>query len=181
VDHRSKNLLAIVQATVHLAHAETVDGLKAAIEGRIQALATAHGLLAQSRWTGADLHRLVTEELSPYCRDGELRARIDGPSQMLNPDAAQSIAMVVHELTTNAAKYGALSGSAGRVEVVWSRPTDERLLVRWSETGGPIVQPPSRQGFGTRVIDQLVRGQLNGEVRFDWRAEGLVCEIAVPV
>jgi PAS domain S-box-containing protein len=181
VDHRSRNLLTLVQATVHLTQADTVSGLKAAIEGRIKALANAHGLLAQSRWTGADLHRLIAEELAPYCREGEGRARISGPSQMLNPDKAQLIAMALHELTTNAVKYGALSAPAGKVQVEWSVAAEGRLVIRWSETGGPAVEPPARRGFGTRVIEQLVRSELDGEVSFDWHAQGLVCKIAVSV
>jgi PAS domain S-box-containing protein len=181
VDHRSKNLLALVQATVHLTQADTVHDLKAAIEGRIRALANAHGLLAQSRWAGADLHRLVTEELSPYCQDHELRARVTGPSQILKPDTAQSIAMMLHELTTNAVKYGALSAPAGTVRVEWSLAADGRLVIRWSEAGGPAIKPPKRQGFGMRAIEKLARGELRGEVGFDWRGEGLACEIALSV
>ena len=137
VDHRSKNLLALVQATVHLTQAETVAELKAAITGRLQALSNAHTLLAQSRWEGADLHRLIAEELSPYCEDGERRAQIKGPSLLLEPMTAQSIAVAVHELTTNAVKYGALSASAGRLQIDWERPGAGGLLLRWTEAGGP--------------------------------------------
>ncbi len=121
VDHRSKNLLAMVQATVHLTKGDTPDALKTAIEGRLQALANAHALLAQSRWAGADLRSLVAEELSPYCQEGGQRARINGPTLTLEPETAQSIAMAVHELTTNAVKYGALSAPTGHVQVEWSR------------------------------------------------------------
>jgi two-component system, chemotaxis family, CheB/CheR fusion protein len=180
VDHRSKNLLALVQATVHLTQAETAAELKAAISGRLQALSNAHTLLAQSRWEGADLYRLVAEELSPYCEHGEARAEIKGPSLVLEPMTAQSIAVTVHELTTNAVKYGALSVSSGRLHVVWRRPSDGGLVLRWTEIGGPAVGPPTRRGFGTRIIDRMIRDQLKGTVQFDWRKEGLVCEIAIP-
>ena len=179
VDHRSKNLLAMVQATVHLTQGDTPGALKTAIEGRLQALANAHALLAQSRWAGADLHSLVAEELSPYCEERRLRARINGPSLTLEPETAQSIAIAVHELTTNAVKYGALSAPTGQVQVEWSRSADGQISLRWAESGGPPVKPPARQGFGTRVIERLIRNQLKGEVRFDWRGEGLVCEIVV--
>ncbi len=178
VDHRAKNLLAVVQATVHLTQAGTPEALKAAIAGRIQALANAHTLLSRSRWAGADLHGLVAEELAPYCQDQEERARVDGPDLMLEPETAQSMAVALHELATNAAKYGALSAAAGRVEIEWSRAADGRFVFRWTETGGPPVQPPTRRGFGTGVVERMIRGQLKGDVRFDWRAEGLVCEIA---
>jgi two-component sensor histidine kinase len=112
-DHRTKNLLALAQATVHLSQGETPDELKAAIEGRLRALAHAHALLARSRWAGADLRALVAEELSPYCQNDPDRARIEGPSLMLEQQAAQAMAVAVHELTTNAVKYGALSTPRG--------------------------------------------------------------------
>ena len=179
VDHRSKNLLALVQATVRLTQGETARELKAAIEGRLQALANAHALLAQTRWIGADLRSLAVEELSPYCQDGEARVLIDGPNLMLEPEPAQSIAIALHELATNAVKYGALSVPAGRVRIEWSRGGAGALLIRWTETDGPPVKPPTRQGFGTRVMERLVRGQLDGEVRYDWRERGLACEIVV--
>ena len=159
---------------------DTPDGLKQAIEGRIQALANVHTLFVESRWTGAELHSLVKEELAAYCQDGEARARIDGPNLLLEPDMAQAIAVALHELATNAAKYGALSVPAGHVQVEWSRASDGRLVLRWTETGGPPVEPPTRRGFGTRVMESMIRDQLKGEMRFDWRAEGLACEIALP-
>jgi two-component sensor histidine kinase len=129
---------------------------------------------------GAELHNLVTQELAPYFQDGETRARIDGPNLLLEPSAAQTIAVTLHELATNAAKYGALSVPKGRVQVEWSRAADGRLVLSWTETGGPLVKPPTRRGFGTRVMDGMIRRQLNGEMRFDWHAEGLACEIALP-
>jgi PAS domain S-box-containing protein len=179
IDHRAKNLLAVVQATVHLTQAETAHDLKTAIEGRIRAIANAHTLLTQSRWTGADLRRLIMEELLPYCPDGTSRADISGPKLILEPQSAQSIAIVLHELTTNAAKYGALSVPAGRVRIEWSRATNGKLVLRWSETDGPPVTAPRRQGFGTRVVDQIIRAELKGEAHYDWRPKGLVCEIAI--
>jgi PAS domain S-box-containing protein len=180
-EHRAKNVLASVQATVHLSQSDTPDGLKQAIEGRIQALANAHTLFVRSRWTGAELRSLVTQELSPYCQDDKARARIRGPDLLLEPSTAQAVAMVLHELATNAAKYGALSMPSGRVQVEWSAAADGRLVLRWTDKDGPPVEPPTRQGFGTRVIKQLVEGQLRGEVRFNWQREGLACEIALPI
>jgi PAS domain S-box-containing protein len=179
-EHRAKNVLATVQATVHLTQADTPQGLKQAIEGRIQALANVHRLFVDSRWAGADLKSLITEEMSPYCQNGETRVRIDGPEQLMEPSTAQAIAVTLHELATNAAKYGALSVPEGRIEIEWSRRADGRLTLRWTETGGPPVKPPTRRGFGTRVTDTMIRGQLKGELRVDWRAEGLVCEIEAP-
>jgi two-component sensor histidine kinase len=180
IDHRAKNLLALIQATVELSHADTTHDLKAVIGGRIQALARVHTLLAESRWAGADLATLVAEELSPYRSEQGLRADISGPDVRLEPSPAQSIAMVFHELTTNAVKYGALSVATGRVRIDWSRASHGRLMFRWVEMDGPSTDPPKRDGLGTRVITQIVRHQLSGDVRFDWRAEGLVCELALP-
>jgi two-component sensor histidine kinase len=98
----------------------------------------------------------------------------------LGPSAAQAIAVSLHELATNAAKYGALSEPNGRVEVTWSR-TPDGIVLRWAETGGPPAKPPTREGFGKRVMDGMIRGQMKGDLRFEWRAEGLACEIAMPV
>jgi PAS domain S-box-containing protein len=176
-EHRSKNLLATVQATVNLSQSDTSDGLKNAIEGRIQALANVHSLFAQSRWIGAELSMLARQELSPYCQEDEARVRIDGPEVLLEPNTAQMIAVILHELATNAAKYGALSEAEGRIEVNWSHPGDGWLTLRWIETGGPAPKAPTRQGFGHRVIERMI-GQLKGKANFNWRPEGLDCEIA---
>jgi PAS domain S-box-containing protein len=176
-EHRSKNLLANVQATVKLSQSKTTEGLKHAIEGRIRALANVHSLFVETRWIGAELTTIATQELAPYTREGEAaRVRVEGPQVLLKPDIAQAIAVIVHELATNAAKYGALSTAGGAVEFAWSHQADGRLMLCWTETGGPAVRMPARQGFGTRVIEGMI-SQFKGTTRFDWRAEGLVCEI----
>jgi len=177
-EHRAKNLLANVQAAVTLSRADTPEGLKQAIQGRIQALANVHSLFVASRWIGAELTSIAAQELAPYGGSGETRVRLDGPQVLLEPNAAQSIAVALHELATNAAKYGALSSAHGRVDLAWTHAADGRLALRWTETGGPAVQSPSRQGFGTRIVTQMT-AQLGGEARFDWRPDGLVCEISV--
>jgi two-component sensor histidine kinase len=179
-EHRAKNLLANVQAMVRLSQSDTAEGLKEAITGRIGALSNVHSLFVQSR-TGAELGSLVKQELSPYSRDGEIRTRIDGPLVMLKPDLAQAIAVALHELATNAAKYGALSVAEGHVRVAWSRGTDGQLVLRWTGAGGPRVNPPTRRGFGTSVTETMIRDRVKGEVRLDWQAEGLACEISVPL
>ena len=179
-EHRAKNLLANVKAVVHLSQAGTPDGLKEAIEGRIEALANVHSLFVQSRWRGAELGNLVKQELSPYSHEGEERTRIDGPTVMLKPDVAQAIAMALHELATNAAKYGALSRAKGEVHVKWSFAADDRVMLRWTEAAGPPVNPPTHKGFGTDVIGAMIRAHVGGDMRLDWRTEGLVCEIALP-
>jgi PAS domain S-box-containing protein len=173
-EHRSRNMLATVQATVNLSQSDTADGLKRAIEGRIQAIANVHSLFAESRWIGAELSAIARRELAPYISEKEARVRIDGPPVLLRPDAAQAIVVIVHELATNAAKYGALSTTAGRVELKWSHAADGWVILRWTETGGPAVTEPTRRGFGSRVIESMI-GQLKGKTSFDWRAEGLSC------
>jgi PAS domain S-box-containing protein len=177
-EHRAKNLLANVQATVKLSRGETPEALKEAIEGRIQALANVHSLFVESRWIGAELTSVAAQELAPYSAKGEARVRIAGPQVLLEPNVAQSIAVALHELATNAAKYGALSSVDGRVDLTWTHAMDGRLALRWAETGGPPVQPPTRQGFGTRIVRQM-SAQMKGDARFDWRAGGLCCEIAL--
>jgi PAS domain S-box-containing protein len=177
-EHRSKNLLANVQAAVNLSQSDTPEGLKQAIEGRIRALANVHSLFAESRWIGAELSTIATQELAPYFASSENRIRIDGPPILLEPSAAQAIAVTLHELATNAVKYGALSASNGQIDLKWSHEANGRLKLRWTEIGGPPVQAPTRKGFGGRIIEQVI-AQLKGETRLEWRREGLVCEITL--
>ena len=177
-EHRAKNLLANVKAMVRLSQSDTLDGLKKAIEGRIDALANVHSLFVKSRWTGAELRSLVEQELSPF-DGGEMRTLINGPSVVLKPDAAQAMAIALHELATNAAKYGALSMTTGQVRVEWWHVEDGQLVLRWTEAGGPPVKSPARKGFGTHMMEAMIRDGLKGRVQLDWHADGLACEIAV--
>jgi len=177
-EHRSKNLLATVQATVRLSQSETPNGLKLAIEGRIQSLANVHSLFVKTRWIGADLSTIATQEFAPYSEKN--RVRIDGPPVVLEPDVAQIIAMTLHELATNSAKYGALAVPDGQVELKWSHDADGQLHFRWTESSGPKVREPTHKGFGGRIIEQMI-AQRSGKTHFDWRADGLVCEIILKV
>lgn len=179
VDHRAKNALALVQSIVRLTKADNQSAYVAAIEGRIRALSTAHNVLAQSRWQGADLGGLVGEELAPFLTGDSNRTAIGGPELTLQPVAAQTLALALHELATNAAKYGALSSIEGRLNVTWALD-DGRLVLRWIESGGPKVKAPKTQGFGSRIIKASIERQLGGTVSFDWNPDGLRCEIAVP-
>jgi PAS domain S-box-containing protein len=177
-EHRSKNLLASVQAVVNLSHADTPEGLKAAIEGRIAALANVHSLFVETRWAGAELSAIAAQEMAPYSAKNENSVHLEGPRTVLAPNVAQTIAVTLHELATNAAKYGALSAAEGHVDLTWQPRTDGQLALRWTEGGGPPVQKPTRRGFGSRVIEKMI-GQLEGKARFDWRRDGLVCEITL--
>ncbi|MCA1972678.1 MAG: PAS domain-containing protein, partial [Caenispirillum sp.] len=179
VDHRARNALAVVQAVVRMTQAETPEVYRDAIEGRIAALARAHGLLATARWTGGDLHTLANDELAPYLDDGDDRAVLDGPPVKLAPDAVQPVAMILHELATNAAKHGALSVPTGRVAVRWFLGEDGDLRLAWEETGGPpVVGAPSRRGFGSGMIQRAAR-QVRGETAMDWHPGGIVCTVRI--
>jgi two-component sensor histidine kinase/DNA-binding response OmpR family regulator len=171
VDHRAKNALAVVQAIVRLARRDSIADYVQAVEGRIGALAQTHELLSQARWEGADIQRLVLEELAPYHGGSHARVAAIGPSVVLAPETAQAVAMAVHELATNAAKYGSLSCDSGHVDVAWGY-ADGALTLTWVETGGPAVTAPKTRGFGTKIINSL-QGPDRGEVKFDWKPEGL--------
>jgi two-component sensor histidine kinase/CheY-like chemotaxis protein len=177
VDHRARNALAVVQSIVRLTNAPTRDAYVAAIDGRIKALARAHTLLSEFRWQGADLKRLVSEEVEHYHAEGTT-VRIGGPMVTLAPERAQAMALSLHELATNAAKYGALSTSGGELDVHWSLESDA-LVVEWVERVTRPISPPASKGFGTKVISASIE-QLQGRAAFDWRAEGLRCEFRVP-
>ena len=181
VDHRAKNLLTVVQSVLQLTRAPDIEEFVEAVSGRIQALGRAHSLLAASRWEGAELTTLVNEEIAPFAQHVG-RIRVEGPPVKLKPAAAQSVALVLHELLTNAAKYGALSTSGGTVDLRWSLhpEVDDRLTLLWREQGGPPVRPPTDKGFGTTVIEASVDRQLGGSVHYDWRETGLCCEINLP-
>jgi two-component sensor histidine kinase len=174
-EHRTKNILATVQATVNLSQSDTADGLRRAIEGRIQALANVHSLFVKSRWDGAELSSIVAQELAPYLERSE-RAQVDGPHMWLPTNAAQVMAMTFHELATNSAKYGSLSVPEGRLCVKWSRAVDGQLNLHWIETGGPPTKKPMREGFGMSVIKRMMQ-QEEAEIHLDWTVEGLACEI----
>jgi PAS domain S-box-containing protein len=178
-EHRTKNILATVQAAVQLSHSKSSDDLKRLIEGRINALAKVLTLFVESRWTGAQLHSLVTQELLPYRNGREERIRINGPTVMLVPNTGQAIAISLHELATNAAKYGSLSAADGNIEIAWSRTVGGQLSLRWTESGGPTIAPPAHRGCGTHIIENVIGGQLGANVHFDWRPPGLTCEIAL--
>ncbi|WP_310538946.1 PAS domain S-box protein [Phenylobacterium sp.] len=180
VDHRANNLLTVVQATVALTSAPTADALKDIITGRVSALAHAHQLISEARWRGAELRRLVEEELRPYRLGAEGRVRFSGPDVTLSPQVAQSAAMALHELATNAAKYGALSRPTGEVSVTWSLE-DEQVALDWTETGGPRVVAPTHRGLGLNMLQRALGGGTGGQAVLDWRESGLVARLSLPL
>ena len=184
VDHRAKNALAVVQAVLRLTRAETMSQFAKAVEGRVSALARAQTLLTESRWTGADFGAMLRGELAPFVASGNgSQVLLDGPPVLLAPLTAQPLSMALHELATNAAKYGSLSVPDGKLSLSWHEdPPGVRLRLRWEEAGGPpVAGPPGRRGFGSRVVESTIREQLRGEVSFTWAPSGLVCEIGIPL
>lgn len=182
VDHRARNVLAVVQSVVRLTRSEDPKDFVAAVEGRVAALARAHSLLSRDRWTGAALDELVREEFAAY-RDAQA-PELSGPALRLEAGAVQPLSMVLHELVTNAAKYGALSRPGGRVRMGWRLvPAEdgERLVIEWEERGGPqVAGEPARRGFGSALIGATVRGQLGGRFETGWEPDGLRCMIDLP-
>jgi len=180
VDHRARNALAVVQAIVRLTRASSQQAYIEAVEGRIHALAQAHTLLSESRWEGAEVGTLVGEELAPYRSGDAARVTIDGPAVILSPEKAQNLALALHELATNSAKYGALSVARGTLAVNW-RSDGNMLTLTWRESGGPPVEPPASQGFGTKILNASIKHQIGGNVLWDWRPAGLHCTVQVPI
>jgi PAS domain S-box-containing protein len=178
VDHRAKNALALAQSIVRLTRADNVKTYVNAVEGRINALARVHTILSLSSWQGAEMSRLLSEELAPYSMSD--RIRLSGAEVHLQPATAQTLALALHELVTNSAKYGALSSLAGQLSINWT-VDGETLALTWEERGGPEVREPTSRGFGTRSLMASVESQLGGQAMFDWRAEGLVCRLQVPL
>jgi PAS domain S-box-containing protein len=178
VDHRAKNALALAQSIVRLTRADNVKTYVNAVEGRINALARVHTILSLSSWQGAEISKLVDQELAPYSMSGQIR--LSGSEVELLPATAQSLALALHELVTNSAKYGALSTLSGQLSISWESE-DEILALTWKETGGPLVRTPTSRGFGTRSLMASVESQLGGKALFDWRAEGLICKLLIPL
>ena len=173
-------LSRLVQSIVRLTRAEDVSGFSKAVEGRITALARVHTILSLSSWEGAELGGLVRGELSAFISSEGSRVSVNGPQVRLTPAAAQTLALALHELATNALKYGALSTHNGSLAVTW-RELSGNLQLEWRETAGPRVTAPERNGFGTRTVIASIETQLAGRVDFDWRADGLVFKLAIPL
>ncbi len=178
VDHRAKNALAVVQSLVSLTTAPSKEAFVSAVRGRVSALARAHTLLAQNRWKGADLARIIAEETEAYQKPGQIIA--NGPDIMLEPNAVQPISLIIHELATNAIKYGSLSTGAGTVDLCWEILPDGQLELNWIESGGPEVIEPRTRGFGSTLITTVGARQLGGEIVITWPPEGIRVQATLP-
>jgi two-component sensor histidine kinase len=176
LNHRVKNTLAIVQSIASLTLKDADPALRAAFEDRLLTLSAAHNLLTDESWTGARLDAVARASL----RAARERISFAGEDLRLKPKSAVALSMALHELGTNALKYGALSAAGGTVEVRWS-VSEGRFRLCWQETGGPPVVPPSHRGFGSRMIERGLAAELQGEVRIDWPPEGVVCTIDAPL
>jgi PAS domain S-box-containing protein len=179
LDHRAKNVLAVAQAMLRLTHAETVPDYVNALEGRIRALARVHSRVAESRWNGADLRALAAADIDVFSEAGG-RMTAEGDAVWVTPAAAQVIAIVLHELSTNAAKHGALSSDSGSVAIRWHRDASGDLNLSWTEDDGPAVVEPSRRGFGTQIIERGIPDQLGGTAETTWSPAGLRCAFVIP-
>ena len=182
LNHRVKNTLATVQSIAAQTVRATPDpvAFRTAFEARLMALSGVHNVLTSANWEGARLDELLSLELGPY---GAARSSLEGPAVRLSAQEALTFALVTHELATNAARYGALSVPEGRVAVAWCETRDDvggrRLTLDWRESGGPTVVAPTRQGFGSRLIQRSIQVDMNGETTMAFEPDGLRCRIAL--
>jgi two-component system CheB/CheR fusion protein len=183
MSHRVKNVLATVQAIASqtLSQSSSLENFQAAYVGRLRALARAHDLLVDEGWAGADIEQLVRVTLRPYRSE---RIMTEGPALTVRPKAGVMLVMILHELTTNAIKYGALSVPTGNVSIIWASGDvdgESQVQLEWIETGGPPVEPPFRRGFGSELIERGADYDLHGKAMLDYRAEGLHCTVRFPL
>ncbi len=188
LNHRVKNILATVQSIVSQAHKQSsdVEVAREAIEARLVALSRSHDLLTRERWTSAGLRDVVVSAMEPFgiTNGSAKRFTIKGESIRFPPRAVLALSTALHELATNAVKYGAFSNNVGHVSIEWSAEASargQRVVFHWRETDGPLVMQPTRAGFGSQVIERGLAHELDGDVSLDYRPEGLVCTIDMPV
>jgi two-component sensor histidine kinase len=185
LDHRVKNVLVRVAAIVTETreYSTSMDDFMKTLGGRLQSMSAAHSLLSKGRWQGVGVADLIRDQLAPYAT-GAANVTIQGPNILLAAAATQALAMVVHELATNAVKFGALSRAGGRVSINWDAPPDDSagaLTVEWRETGGPPVVKPMQSGFGTSLIDELISHELGGTVDLSFDHGGVCCRMKLPL
>jgi PAS domain S-box-containing protein len=182
LNHRVRNTLATVQsmASQTLRNAGVDQGVHRVLEARLITLSNVHNVLTDNIWDNADLQDVVQAALKPHQAPGRERFEISGPRLRLWPKSAVAVSMALHELCTNAIKYGALSVDSGRVAISWAVDGD-RFRLQWQERGGPKVAPPTRKGFGSRLIERGLAAELRGEARLDYPPEGVVCTVDAPL
>ena len=177
VNHRSKNMLTLVQAVARQTAAKKTDDFLGRFDERLRALAASQDLVVKNEWRGVDLDELILSQLSHFKDLIGTRIELKGPPLFISASAAQTIGMALHELGTNAGKYGALSSEEGRIDVLWRLDRDgeghDLFVMTWSESGGPPVSPPTHRGFGSTLISRIVEVSLNAEVELDYPVSGL--------
>jgi PAS domain S-box-containing protein len=178
--HRVKNTLTVVQSIAAITLKDIDATARSEFDQRLLTLGSVHSLLTDQNWNGALLHDVARASLSAHLGGGHKRLNFDGEDFRLHPRSAIALSMALHELATNALKYGALSAEGGLVSVCWSA-RDERFRLRWEESGGPIVVAPKRKGFGSRMIEQALAIELQGDVRIEYLQSGVVCTIDAPL
>jgi PAS domain S-box-containing protein len=186
LNHRVKNTLATVQslASQTLRNSRTMEEAQRGVEDRLIALSRAHNVLTEESWEGASLKDIVMQAVAPYRHEGENRVQVSGEDVRLPPQTALALAMALHELATNAVKYGALSNDTGEVQITWvvSPGADgSHLHLAWTESGGPPVSVPAHRGFGTRLIERSLAQELQGRVQLAFEPTGLLCTLDAPV
>jgi len=181
--HRSKNLLAIIlsMAAQTARNSPALPEFNARFTERLQGLAHSHDLLVQQNWRGAPIRELIRSHLDPFIEQDRTRVTLEGPDVIVDPKAAQNIGLALHELATNASKYGALSGPAGRVAIHWSATSDGAFALEWRELGGPRVKTPKRRGFGQTVLERLTAQALEGQASLSFAREGVIWRIEIPI
>ncbi len=178
MDHRTKNILNVVQAIARQTAIASPDEFMPRFSERMQTLAASHDLLVRSRWQGIEISNLIRVQLAHFGDLLDSRIKIHGPPVRLTIAAAQTFGMIMHELATNAAKYGALSNDKGHVEIRWS--ANGEFAIRWTERGGPNVVPPSRRGFGSTVVKTMAESSLDGDVDLEFAPAGLRWQVVCP-
>jgi two-component sensor histidine kinase len=186
LDHRVKNILAMVQAIASQTarSADSVEAYKASLTERLRGLAATHDLLTQNRWEGVMLRSVLNAEIAPYESEARSRIALAGPDILLPPALVTAVGLAIHELTTNAVKYGALSNPSGQVNIEWStRLQGERpvLHIEWREIDGPPVAPPSRIGFGSRLIERVFKSDFGGDATLEYLPDGLRARLVMPL
>jgi two-component system CheB/CheR fusion protein len=195
LNHRVRNMLTVVIsiATLTIRQSSTMEEFSKAFVGRVSALASAYTLLSRDNWTRVPLRDVLTEELRPFMSPDKPRFAVEGEPVLLQPRAALAFGMIIHELTTNAVKYGALSVPDGHVELRWTITQQDgmqqdgqqdgarQLVCRWTEHGGPQIEPPQRLGFGFGLIERSTKYELEGEAIADWQPQGLAVTLKMPL
>jgi two-component sensor histidine kinase len=184
LNHRVKNTLSTVQSIAHLTFRGAANPLDIAkFDGRLSALGRAHNVLSAEKWESAEISEIVGDVVAPFLTQDVTKIQISGPAARIEPGCALMISMALHELATNAAKYGALSRSGGRIRIEWSRVESDKptLVVKWQENIDSLVHPPATKGFGTRLIEQIFPAQVGGQAKIDFSTDQVVCILECPL